>query len=168
MVVSKRRGLEPGHDEHVNVTPLIDIVMCLIIFFMICGKLVQDEVNAGITVPKARNAEQIDQNNRLVINIMPVLNPKPAAGVELDKQVVGAKYMVRNKEIDKDEKGETDPRAMTEFLRREKALNPDLRLLIRADRNMPYPFISPVIVSCAQADIKSMHFATGKEVSKDE
>ena len=157
--MAKRRGLEPSHDDHVNVTPLIDIVMCLIIFFMICGKLVQGEIEGAITVPKAKRAEEIDQKNRLVVNIVPVYQNPPIAGTPIEKQIVNVKYVVNKVEID----NFADPKALTDFLRKAKAADPDLRLLIRADREIPYPLISPVIVSCAQADIKSMHFATERE-----
>ena len=34
----KRRHLQESHAAHPNVTPLIDIVMCLIIFYMLVAK----------------------------------------------------------------------------------------------------------------------------------
>ena len=43
----------------------------------------------------------------------------------------------------------------------EKALQlyPDLKVIIRADQNVAYNYISPVLVACAQANIQSVDFA---------
>jgi biopolymer transport protein ExbD len=166
--VAKRRGLAPQHDEHVNVTPLIDIVMCLIIFFMICGKLVQADV-APIEVPKAKKAQELeDQKNRLFINLVPDYTEKVREQAKTNPRVylipenkLELKPLVqihgKNVEFDK----------LPEVLRAEKKDNPDMRLLIRADRDLHYKWISPLIVSCAKADIKSIHFATEQEVSTE-
>ena len=57
----KKRGLQPMTEEPVNVTPLIDIVMCLIIFFLICGKLVKDETLYRETTASMTNLREILQ-----------------------------------------------------------------------------------------------------------
>ena len=46
----RRKGLEPMHDEHVNVTPLIDVIMCLIIFFLCCSTLAKSEANDQVQI----------------------------------------------------------------------------------------------------------------------
>src|SRR3954468_10900100 len=35
----RKHGMPESHSAHPNVTPLIDIVMCLIIFFMLVAKI---------------------------------------------------------------------------------------------------------------------------------
>src|SRR5947209_17273139 len=68
----RRRGLEPMHDEHVNVTPLIDVVMCLIIFFLCCSTLAKEETNEQVQIPRAQLGQTMaDQRGRLVINLVP-------------------------------------------------------------------------------------------------
>src|SRR3954468_14060202 len=67
-----RRGIEPMHDEHVNVTPLIDVVMCLIIFFLVCGRLAQEEANDHVVIPRAALGKELaEQRGRLLINVVP-------------------------------------------------------------------------------------------------
>jgi len=142
-----RKGLEPSHDEHVNVTPLIDIVMCLIIFFMICGKLAKDINTQEVTVPKAANSQELgDQRGKLVINIVkPALNDNGQA-VGLPKLLLDAEEI---------NFGQLDAK-----LRERRLSSPDIKVTLRADEVVSYEFIAPVLVACAQADIKSVHFST--------
>ena len=142
-----KRKLEPVHDEHINVTPLIDIVMCLIIFFMVCGKLAKNEFEGGLLIPKAGMAQELgEQKGRLVINVL----PDPA--VDARNVLARPLLMIRGNQVSYED--------LTKVLRAAKSESPDLRLLVRADRGLIYSHISPVLVSCAQADIKSIHFAT--------
>ena len=166
--MAKRRGLAPQHDEHVNVTPLIDIVMCLIIFFMICGKLVQADV-APIEVPKAKKAQELqDQKDRLFLNLVPDYTEKVKEQAKSNPRV----YMIAENKLELKPlvqiHGKTIPfEELPTVLREAKKDNPDMRLLIRADRDLHYKWISPLIVSCAKADIRSIHFATEQEASAD-
>jgi biopolymer transport protein ExbD len=51
---------------------------------------------------------------------------------------------------------------LTEHLRKEKSEKPDMKVVIRADQKVPYQWVAPVLVSCAQANIKSVNFSTKK------
>ena len=145
-----KRGIAPMHDEHINVTPLIDVVMCLIIFFMICGKLVKDDVNKDVTVPKALDTPQEltgDLSGRLIINLVPNAEG-PHNAVNIQPQVI-----VRGKKLE-------TLNSLIPYLRDEKRKSPNIRVVLRADEELPYEHIAPVLVACAMADIKSVHFST--------
>src|ERR1035437_43838 len=92
-----KRRLEPMHDEAVNVTPLIDVVMCLIIFFLVVGKLVKDETSGGVEVPRARHGQELDdQVGRLTINIIPAtIEEKGPDGKSIFKRVPGGAPTVK-------------------------------------------------------------------------
>jgi biopolymer transport protein ExbD len=49
------------------------------------------------------------------------------------------------------------------FLRKEKKERPNAKIVLRADQDIAYQWIAPVLVACAQADIKSVNFSTRKE-----
>ena len=38
--------------------------------------------------------------------------------------------------------------------------NPELKVIIRADKDVTYNYVSPVMVACAQANIQSVDYAT--------
>lgn len=149
-------------EEHVNVTPLIDVVMCLIIFFMVCGKLAKTESEGNIKVPVARNGMEIrEQRDRLVINLVPYdgpppmgLDPKRPEDKKKIDDFVGTqvpKWFIRGKEVEGD---------LVDRLRREAKDNQDLKVMVRADQAQHYAYIVPILVACAKANIKSVNFST--------
>jgi biopolymer transport protein ExbD len=136
----RRRGLTPMPSDHINVTPLIDVIMCLIIFFLLCGKFAKDEANAKVKVPQAQLGQQmLDQQGRLVINVVPQEGGDP-------------EIVVRTKAVRAEE--------LAAVLAKERASNPELKVIIRADKDVAYEWVSPVLVACAQANIKSVDYAT--------
>src|SRR5690242_5588290 len=79
----RRRHLPDSHATHPNVTPLIDIVMCLIIFFMLVAKIgvstvVDDQVNLPAAVlGKDLEAKLTDPGNALTLNVHKVEKGDP-------------------------------------------------------------------------------------------
>ena len=147
----KRRGIEPMHDTHVNVTPLIDVVMCLIIFFLVCGRLAREESNDQVVIPRASQGQELgDMREHLVINLVP---HDRAAG-----EVNGGSapdIVIRNAVVGRENLGA--------YLQQEKRENPDVKVILRADENIGYGWIAPVLEACAEADIRSVNFSTRKE-----
>ena len=140
-----RRKLEPMHDDHVNVTPLIDVIMCLIIFFLVCGRLAAQESNDKVVVPRAALGQEMpEQRDRFVINVVPSKSTH-------DPNAEPALY-IRGEQIGMNE--------LTVYLRREKKDTPDLKVILRADQSISYQWIAPILSACAQADIKSVNFST--------
>mgnify|MGYP001547155639 CR=1 FL=1 len=145
-----RRGIEPMHDEHVNVTPLIDVVMCLIIFFLLVGQLTKDETAGAVHVPVASTGGPIvDQQGGLIVNVM----PRPGVTAPSTKDDV--QVLMRNRTYTIEEM----PRALMTEQADAQAHGRKLELALRADRALPYQCVAPVLVSCAQADIRSVNFA---------
>ena len=68
-----RRGMPEIKEGNVNVTPLIDIVMCLIIFFMLVAKIgVDTGADRRITIPESLQGLDIgDMGNTLTLNVQP-------------------------------------------------------------------------------------------------
>jgi biopolymer transport protein ExbD len=138
------------HDEHVNVTPLIDVVMCLIIFFLACSHLARSEANDRVQIPRAELGQEMsEQRGRLLINIVP--HERLTGETNTDDR---PDIIIRGQQI--------APNDLTDYLKREKRDQPDLKVVIRADRDLGYAWISPVMVSCVQASINSVNFSTRK------
>jgi len=144
------------HDEHVNVTPLIDVVMCLIVFFMMVSKLVKDEMVEMVIPRSTMGLEMEDQQGRLTINVVPPKD-KDDNGMEIPVHLRGLPTV---KLAGQDMITGDGWKALTARLREERRTNPDLKVILRADENEKYDWIGPVLVACAQADIKNVNFAT--------
>src|ERR1700712_1301413 len=66
----KRRRLPEAHSAHPNVTPLIDIVMCLIIFFMLVAKIGVSTGAEKMDIPASITGNKItDMDNTLTLNV---------------------------------------------------------------------------------------------------
>ncbi len=147
----KVRGIKPMQDVHVNVTPLIDIIMCLIIFFLLVGHIAKAASVKGIKIPAAKNGKDLrNKSNQLIINLVP---PSGGYGDHAMPSI-----LIWNNRIPESQ--------LAAYLRKEaypskhKGSNPPIKVILRADRSIPYRFIAPVLISCAQAGIASIHFMT--------
>jgi biopolymer transport protein ExbD len=145
----RRKGLEPMHDEHVNVTPLIDVIMCLIIFFLCCSTLAKSEANDQVQIPRAKLGQQMpEQRGRLLINLLPRVRMADGTVNPGDEPEV----IIRGQPIALAD--------LTTYLRKEKQETPDIKIILRADEQLTYNWISPVLISCVQANITSVNFST--------
>ncbi len=141
----KIRGIKPMQDTHVNVTPLIDIIMCLIIFFLLVGHIAKAASVKGIKIPSAKNGRDMrDKSDQLIINLVP-----PVGGYG-DNAVPS--ILIWSNQIPESE--------LAGYLYKQKSENPKMKVVLRADRSIPYKFVAPVLISCAQAHIASIHFMT--------
>src|ERR1700760_3715416 len=66
----RRRHIPESHSAHPNVTPLIDIIMCLIVFFMLVAKIGVTTGAEKIDIPATFLGTKIDDmSNTLTLNI---------------------------------------------------------------------------------------------------
>lgn len=150
----------------VNVTPLIDVVMCLIIFFMLVAKIgVTTGVDRTIAIPASvlgTDLRQMDVPNSLTLNVKPGLANEP----DVTALVHGTMTPLRLS----DGHGHNPLVDSLKFFRYGRDLlpggwgvnadNPEFNVTIRGDKNMDYRYLEPVLLACAQANVKSVNFAT--------
>ena len=166
----RKRGLPESHVAHPNVTPLIDIVMCLIIFFMLVAKIgVDTGADRKLRIPATIQGQEIkDMGNTLTLNVRPMpMGDQPMVSalvggvveeLKLVDPVTGHKPLLatlKNFRFGKDLKpGGVD----------EAADNPEFKVIIRGDESMGYQFLEPVLITCAEARVKNVNFNTKKAV----
>ncbi len=124
-----------------NMTPMIDIVFLLIIFFLVSSHLAQQETNLPLALPSAESGiDPSDETTpRVTVNLLPQ-GQILLAGNPLDVKQLELRLRVENKI----EQG-------------------NLEVRIRADRQVPYRFVQPILRSCAQAGIWNVKFAVLKK-----
>lgn len=143
------RRIRPEHAfEGINATPLIDVVMCLIIFFLLVGKLVTDREKL-VKLPDTLHGESTKSADPFVIDVVKSQGQGDAwlAGV-------GQAFIVGNEIADV----ATLERAVRDRIRN----HPDTTIEIRADRELPYGAIEPVLRACARAGGMNVRLATEK------
>jgi biopolymer transport protein ExbD len=161
----KRRHIPTSHTAHPNVTPLIDVVMCLIIFFMLVAKIgVSTGADAAIEIPASILGNELkDPGNALTLNVRegPGDQPMVTALVEAGSSAPQELKLIEPA---------TGRRPLLEVLRRLRdgnaknnlAANPDFKVIIRADKEMGYRYLEPVLIACMEAKVKNVNFNTAK------
>lgn len=150
------RRIPDLREGNVNLTPLIDVVLCLVIFFMIAAKIgVAGGADPSIRLPVAQlGADLSTQSNVLILNIAPGQNG-PAVTALVDRSRRSPQPIPV-----------TDPktghRVLEAVLNRLHQRNPSLRIIIRGDAAMPYADLQPVLDACSRAGITSVDFAARK------
>ena len=147
----KGRRMPVSSVTHPNVTPLIDIVMCLIIFYMLVAKIgIKTGADAKIDLPVSMQGIQLkDLGNTVTLNVsaageQPLITTlNPASGETEEMKVVdGTK------------------RPLKAFLQLLRGQNQNFKVIIRGDQNLDYRYLEPVLIVCAEAQVKDVNFAT--------
>ena len=161
----KKHSMPEMKEGGVNVTPLIDIVMCLIIFFMLVAKIGVTTGAEKIDIPTTIIGTKIDDmSNTLTLNI-PEENSRNA---DSDHPIVHALVAPP---------GGGHPADRTLLLRDPvngqnqllttliyyKKQNDKFKVIIRASADLDWRFIEPVLLTCQDAGIVSINFNTAKE-----
>lgn len=134
-VVERRSGLV------FNMTPMIDVVFQLIIFFLVASHLARQESQVQLALPSATtgNRPTEDDIRRVVINVL------PEGKVQIGGQVVDV------------------PRAGAIISYESSRADGRLEVRIRSDRAAPYRLVEPIMIACAKAGVWKVTFAVVRE-----
>ena len=137
-----------------NLAPMVDVMMCLIVFFLLAARIVDSE-RRPLDLPYAAAAREVPPDKlgrRVTINVLP-------AG----EQAAEAEYVVQawdgRRLIDR----RLSAAQVGDYLRRRAALaarsGEQLRCLIRADENVAYGHVEVVLRACGRAGLGQIVFA---------
>ena len=147
-----------------NLAPMVDVMMCLIIFFLLASKLV-DAQHRPLNLPYARAALEVGRGElgpRVVINVRPS-----------DRDPLRAEYIVEAWDGQNITERILQPDEIRDYLQaradRAAALNTDLRCVIRADQDVAYGHVEIVLRGCGLAKIAKVVFSAraGQEPEED-
>jgi len=129
-----RLPYDEGENDGQNLTPLIDVVFLLLIFFLVATRFDEEEREIETRLPEVAEAQPLTRPpDDLVVNI----NNK---GLYL---VVGETY---------------DPEDLGALLRQLGTTNPHQRVHIRADQRVPWAYPAQVMGFCERENIE--HFCS--------
>ena len=117
----------------INVTPLVDVMLVLLIVFMISAPLMQQGVQ--VDLPKANAGSITDVPDQLVI----VINK--AQQIQINGNAV-------------------KPGTLRGRLEAVSAVKPDVQLFIQADQGVAYGFVAQVMAEAKQAKITRVGLVT--------
>ncbi len=127
----------------INMTPMIDVVFLLIIFFLVSSHLARQEATLPVELPRAASGE----------HDLPSELPRVTLTVQAD----GSYWLAGQSLV---------PSALRARLRQAlQTHGTDLEFRVRASRDVPYRSVEPVMAAAAETGIWNLTFAVleGKE-----
>lgn len=123
-----------------NMTPMIDVVFLLIIFFLVSSHLAQRENRLELPLPQATtsNRNQPDDTQRITINI------------EADGQTSIGSHAIQPKDL------------LKELSAQQAKYGDQLRVRLRGDQSVTYQHIEPLLAACADVGIRDIGLAVHK------
>ena len=120
--------------EGPNLTPVIDVVFLLLIFFLVATRFDQEEREMPIELPEVVQAQPLSMIPELIVNVSS-----------------DGKYKVVRKEYTETE--------LLRILQESRRNNPNQSVLIRADGETAWKFGVRVMGLCNKADIENYRVA---------
>jgi hypothetical protein len=155
-------------DLEINMTPMIDVVFNLIIFFMLVADLSKKDLEI-MTLPWSDSAiaDQGDEELRVIINIVKNLERPDGTRIKKDdwKPTDGVNIMLKGKQY------RLGPLTdiLLSFANRERDMDhpmapSEVYALIRCDREIRWREVQWVMQACAHPDVRiyKLQFATAK------
>ena len=133
-------------EANVDMTPMIDCVFQLLIFFMVCATMSKVDQTPEVVLPIAPKAAIPDNPvGRGVVNIVPLGTPVGDGATSEDKPFIIAGQVT-------DEPGLVT--AISDRLKTE----PNLRIYMRVDKNAEFKTVKRAIRACANAGVFDIIF----------
>ena len=121
--------IDSADAEGPNLTPVIDVVFLLLIFFLVATQYNQEEREVDITLPEVAEAQPLSMTSEIIVNITD-----------------DGKYKVATKEYSEAE--------LSSLLSQAKKNNPHQTMLIRGDGESNLKFAVRVMGMCNKVEME--------------
>jgi biopolymer transport protein ExbD len=124
-------------DIGINLTPMIDVVFQLIIFFLLSSSVAKQESQMDLPLPIADSGEKPVESSvkRLTLNVA-ADGSLVLAGRPIERRDLAARLSAAQKEHGR-----------------------QLEVRIRGDRHVPYRFVEPALTACARVGLWDVKFS---------
>jgi biopolymer transport protein ExbD len=130
-----------GGSVEFNMTPMIDVVFLLIIFFLVSSHLAQQEAHLELPLPVAQTGDNGEDDDL----------PKITVNVLEDGE-----YRLGGRRVD-------EATLLQRLQERQAAEDQPVLVSIRTSRRVAYRDLTPVLAACAKSGIDHVIFATYRE-----
>jgi biopolymer transport protein ExbD len=139
------------HNAEIDMAPLIDMVFLLLIFFMCAATMSNIQFTPDVALPvadKAQVPKEVEElHNRGIINILP---PRGS-----DSK---GTFYVLGTEVAEEE--------LVAIMQERVRENPNIKLYLRADRDVPFEMVKKALKACAEAGISDIIFGAFQSPSQ--
>lgn len=125
---------QPRPRRRPNLTPMIDVVFLLLVFFLVATTFATDEVELDLDLPRSQSGRTGDDSLPLVINV------RDDGSITVDGRPFGAE-------------------ALRQRLRAAAAANRERTVVIRGDTRVQYGAVVLALDACLAADLHRVSLA---------
>ena len=120
-----------------NITPLIDIIFLLIIFFLVASHLASSEASDPVNLPEATQSDESpDRPPRRFVVTVQAEGTMKVAGNQIDLIALDQLLLAQQSDDDR-----------------------PFEVIVRGDRDVPFSKIEPIMLTCARLGIKQVDWA---------
>jgi biopolymer transport protein ExbD len=133
MAIHKSSNSDDGQMAEINITPLVDVMLFLLVIFIITAPLIVPQ-SMKVTLPKTEALSQQDSTDktRLVINV--------DGQMQLNEQAVSIEQLA--------------------IALKQRAQEPNFQLQIMADEQVPYGLVAKVMATAQSQGANQLSFVT--------
>ena len=133
MAMHKSSNSDDGMMAEINITPLVDVMLVLLVIFIITAPLIVPQ-SMKVTLPKTEALSQQDSTDktRLVINV--------DGQMQLNEQAVSIEQLA--------------------IALKQRAQEPNFQLQIMADEQVPYGLVAKVMATAQSQGANQLSFVT--------
>lgn len=144
----RRSITSPPTAEAVNATPLIDVVMCLILFFLIVGKL-SSENGPLVNLPQTGVGQDEQSAALMIVTVTKSAAETPKVGWGTYGIIVHADGLPLD-----------NAKSLESAVRGKLAANASASVQVRADKDLLWANVEPVLRAAGNGGAKSVRLAT--------
>lgn len=133
MAMQKSSGTDDGMMAEINITPLVDVMLVLLVIFIITAPLIVPQ-SMKVTLPQTEAVAQLDEAKNAQLMVL------------ADGQLV-----FEDQAISLEALGQT---------LRERAQNPQFQLQVQADEKVPYGVVAKVMAVAQSNGANKLSFVT--------
>ena len=158
-------GSKGGMKADINVTPLVDIVLVLLIIFIV----ITPAVNNAVKIPLAKHAPKVDQPNEngvkyLTLMLMSKRDPN-------SDQVVGPGPILIDDKDAKDLRfslaSQDEKDRLVDFINRNVSQHLDKRVFVKADADLPFKYVNELFQLCRKGGADEASIVTAEDKSSE-
>jgi len=156
-------GSKGGMKADINVTPLVDIVLVLLIIFIV----ITPAVNNAVKLPLAKHAPKVEQQQDsgqkyLTLMLTSKRNEKyevvgPGAVLIDDKDAKDMRFFINN---------DTQRQQLEDFISRNVSMLNDKRVFVKADADLPFKYINELFQVCRKGGADEASIVTSEDKSE--
>ena len=158
-------GSKGGMKADINVTPLVDIVLVLLIIFIV----ITPAVNNAVKLPLSKHAPKVDQQEDQGVKYLTLMmtskrDPNtylvtgPGAILIDDKDAKDERFFIGN---------EAGEQKLEDYINRNLSQHNDKRVFVKADADLPFKYVNDLFQVCRKGGADEASIVTSEDKGKE-